>query len=268
MTEDTSPENLRKFLESDDPALVRMGISLAKGMGVEVTIKDLEHFLKSEDVETIKTGVMLADEAGIGDEVMDMLCEPLIETLSDNDRYYDPGVREGAAYTLGEIGDVRAVEPLIEALYYPKGYVCDTAVDALGKIGDERAVFDLSELLGLEGEYMRNREFAAEALGRIGEPAAESLIWYLGDANSNIRRYAARALEDIGKPAVESLITALEGGADLDVWGATAEVLGEIGDERAVTRAVKSLIEALEDDGYGVAEAAKEALEKLGHEVE
>ena len=25
MTEDTSPENLRKFLESDDPAMRRMG---------------------------------------------------------------------------------------------------------------------------------------------------------------------------------------------------------------------------------------------------
>ena len=31
MTKDTSPENLRKFLESDDPALVRMGLSMAKG---------------------------------------------------------------------------------------------------------------------------------------------------------------------------------------------------------------------------------------------
>ena len=34
MTEDTSPENLRKFLESDDPAMRRMGLSLAKGSGV------------------------------------------------------------------------------------------------------------------------------------------------------------------------------------------------------------------------------------------
>ena len=264
MTEDTSPENLRKFLESDDPAMVRMGLSMAKGMNVKVTLKDLEHFLKSEDTETIKAGIMLADEAGVGDEAMEMLCEPLTETLSDNDRYYDPGVREDAAYTLGEIGDVRAVEPLIEALYYPKGYVCDRAVVALGKIGDERAVFDLSELLGLEGEYMRYREFAAEALGRIGEPATESLIWYLGDANSNIRRYAARALVDIGKPAVESLITALE---ECDgYWGAIAEVLGEIGDGQAITRAVKSLIEWLEDED--VREDAKEALEKLGHEVE
>ena len=32
MTEDTSPENLRKFLESDDPAMVRMGLSMAKSL--------------------------------------------------------------------------------------------------------------------------------------------------------------------------------------------------------------------------------------------
>ena len=34
MTEDSSPENLRKFLESDDPAMVTMGLSMAKGIGV------------------------------------------------------------------------------------------------------------------------------------------------------------------------------------------------------------------------------------------
>ena len=34
MTDDTSPENLRKFLESDDPAMRMMGLSMAKGSGV------------------------------------------------------------------------------------------------------------------------------------------------------------------------------------------------------------------------------------------
>ena len=33
MTENTSPENLRKFLESDDPAMIMMGLSMAKGSG-------------------------------------------------------------------------------------------------------------------------------------------------------------------------------------------------------------------------------------------
>ena len=67
--EDASPENLRKFLESDDPALVRMGISLAKGAGVEITAEDLKHFLKSDDIEAIKTGVLLAKEASIDVEL-------------------------------------------------------------------------------------------------------------------------------------------------------------------------------------------------------
>ena len=31
-TDDASPENLRKFLESDDPAMVLVGASLLKGV--------------------------------------------------------------------------------------------------------------------------------------------------------------------------------------------------------------------------------------------
>ena len=47
MTEnENSPENLRKFLESDDPALVRMGIAMAKGAEIEVKAEDIENILK------------------------------------------------------------------------------------------------------------------------------------------------------------------------------------------------------------------------------
>ena len=49
-------EKLKKFLASDDPELVRMGIALAKGTEVKVTVEDLKHFLKNDDVETVKTG--------------------------------------------------------------------------------------------------------------------------------------------------------------------------------------------------------------------
>ena len=38
--------------------------------------------------------------------------EPLIEALASTDR----GVRHSAAYALGKIGDVRAVQPLIELM--------------------------------------------------------------------------------------------------------------------------------------------------------
>jgi len=44
MTEDTSPENLRKFLESDDPVMVLMGLSMAKNIDLteEIVIKIFE----------------------------------------------------------------------------------------------------------------------------------------------------------------------------------------------------------------------------------
>ena len=86
MTEDTSPENLRKFLESDDPAMVRMGISLAKGAGITLSWNDLEPFLESwEHPESIKLEIMLNDEAmmgGIASEYLNLKLKP-IETYHD-----------------------------------------------------------------------------------------------------------------------------------------------------------------------------------------
>ena len=50
MAEDTPPENLRKFLESDDPALIRMGISMAKTIDLpeEIVIKIFEVSVSDE----------------------------------------------------------------------------------------------------------------------------------------------------------------------------------------------------------------------------
>jgi len=55
MTEDTSPENLRKFLESDDPVMVLMGLSMAKNIDLteEIVIKIFEISVSNE-VEEIR----------------------------------------------------------------------------------------------------------------------------------------------------------------------------------------------------------------------
>jgi HEAT repeat protein len=334
MTDDASPENLRKFLESDDPALVRMGISLAKGAGVKVTVKDLERFLKSQDVETIKTGIMLADEAGVGDEAMEKTLphllespEPLmrrmglsveasdipeefyknvfglslwdpeeenretakelvkeigLENITEFPEWLEPfeeAVRDGhhvwvceaAVGTLRKIGDVRAVELLIEALYFGFDDIssadivaCRAAVIGLGEIGDERAVEPLTELLEEESTVKEIRWDAAWALGKIGEPAVESLIGVLGSDIYSRGRFVCRdaavsALSEIGKPAVEPLIKALED-EDVFIRRAAAEALGNFSD----TRVVESLIKVLGDDDEYVRSSATEALGKLG----
>jgi len=71
MTKDE--DKLKKFLASDDLEMVRMGIALAKGMGVKVTAEMLDIPLKSKNAEIVESGVMLAKEEGMLDEVLKRL---------------------------------------------------------------------------------------------------------------------------------------------------------------------------------------------------
>ena len=81
-----------------------------------------------------------------------------------------------------------------------------------------------------------------------------------------IARAMIEVFIEIGEAAVDPVIKALEktggtiGGC---VYYNYARVLGEIGDERAVEPLTKAL-----EDHFTVSNAAKEALKKLGHEVE
>jgi len=138
-------------------------------------------------------------------------------------------VREAAAEALGKIGDVRAVKPLIKALR-------DVAFDV--------------------------RLNAAFALGRIGEPAIESLIEVLEDGNGLDREAAVEALKAMNTLSntgdarvVQPHIKLLEDKNRAARQGA-AKVLGMIGDVRAVEPLGKVL--SHDDTGYYAAEALAE----------
>ena len=152
MTEDTSPENLRKFLESEDPALVRMGLSMAKGSEVpEELLPTILGLYMWDDDKTVRTAAKslftkyaptelktnvktnwkpsyrtltvtgykfqeiirpFLEAFKSQDHFALIALEPLIKVLEDK----NSDVRYSAAYALGKIGDKRAVEPLIKAL--------------------------------------------------------------------------------------------------------------------------------------------------------
>jgi HEAT repeat protein len=153
-------------------------------------------------------------------------------------------------------------------------YISPLAAQALGIIGDERAVKPLIKALKDDNEYKSGAlyfkqlsNYAADALGGIGEPAVEPLIEALGDENSDVRRYAAKALDKLGwkpetdelrgtylistaaweslvewgEPAVEPLIKALGDNGMIGVRRSVAEALGAIGDERAVEPLIETL---------------------------
>ena len=250
MTDDASPENLRKFLESDDPALVRMGLSMAKGTESpedyhQTLLQTLQCFLKSEDVETVKTGIMLADEAGIGDEAMDMLCEPLIEALGKK----DSDIRREAAGMLGGIGDTRAVEPLIKALGDGDRNVRKAAVEILRVLGDARAVQPLIKALGgeswLDGDV---REAAAKALEEVLEKvgdarAVPSLIKALKQGRSDMAPF----LEKMPPAAVGAEYERLELYDDAEEWYTSHGML----EEAAAVRRKKAEMGAAKTEIHG-----------------
>ncbi len=91
--------------------------------------------------------------------------EPLIKAFESDDWR----IRGRAAEALGNIKDLRAFEPLINALVGKtkdnNKYVRGRVAEALGKIGDERAVEPL--LVAMEDPYIYVRIKAEEALGKI-----------------------------------------------------------------------------------------------------
>jgi HEAT repeat protein len=188
--------------------------------------------------------------------------------------------RKFAVIALGEIGDARAVEPLIAML---NDNDCDLRIKivrALGVIGNPHAVGPL--IAALKDSELDVRRCAAEALEKIGwqpgqdesgtyywmgknnwekcveigAPAVEPLTVALKDNDGSVRQRAAKALGEVNDArAVEPLITALKD-RDKFVRQTAAEALGEIGDPRAIER----LIVVLNDHTGTVRHAAATAL--------
>jgi len=164
--------------------------------------------LLNDEEWTIYTGVAKA-LGQIGDA---RAVEPLISQLKaeTDDGSGSIDVRNGSiAKALGQIGDVRAVEPLIALLKYRNLSIDDIAM-ALGLIGDVRAVEPLIPLLKDGNSYLRQAVIVA--LGQIGDArAVTSLIPLLQDANHNVRIDVVVALGQIGDAqAVEPLIPLLK----------------------------------------------------------
>jgi HEAT repeat protein len=211
--------------------------------------------------------------------------EGLIEALGydKGDRRKSVPVRKNAAQALGELGDERAVEPLIDALTQETDIgVSDTISVALGKIGSP-AVEPLITILRT-GEAL-DRFRAAEVLHAIGdERAIEPFITALKDDDGDVRKVAAWGLAKTGTPVVEPLVALLK---DDYKWArvAAAKALDELGwqptqDGESVDYwiakgnwdavvgigipAVRPLVAILESKDREMRRAAAEALGRLG----
>ncbi len=118
---------------------------------------------------------------------------PLIESLGD----VSPEVRAKAAGGLGKVGDVRAVERLLEMLLSdPIPYVRTRVAQSLGAIGHPKVIDHLIHVLKDPEWWVRIR--AIEALEQIGQSSSGALLVALEDDDEEVRHRAAMALERMG----------------------------------------------------------------------
>ncbi|MHB1357828.1 MAG: HEAT repeat domain-containing protein, partial [Anaerolineae bacterium] len=183
-----------------------------------------------------------------------------------------PVMRLTAAKALGILKAVLAVQALISCLNDADRQLRKVAIVSLGQIGDVQAVHPLLTID--RGDDVEIDSMIIKALVYIGPSGTEALTVALDDENERVQSYAGRALGAIGgTQTVNLLITALEDRAGyvrlageagrairLNRRVAAASALGEIRDGHAL----QPLIRALQDANLRLRTASASALGKLG----
>ena len=103
--------------------------------------------------------------------------------------------RKYAAEALGDLQDVRAVDPLVAALTDEVGDVRQRAYDSLIKLGAP----SVPQLIGfLVSEEDEIRQSATEIIRKIGKPAVEPLAVALDTAEDRLKTRILKVLDRMG----------------------------------------------------------------------
>ena len=154
---------------------------------------------------------------------------------------------------LGQLGDERAVEPLIEWLGDVEPDVRQAACQALERLGEGQLAWAvLNALAGKNEGYQQLGRFASEGDRRAMKPLFRLLV----APNSYLRRASCIALGQVGDlQAAEPLISMLKD-EDFDVRRVACKALGQIGCKRALPY----IFQLLENDNSYPRQIAVESL--------
>ena len=166
-----------------------------------------------------------------------------------------PAIRAEAAFTLGTLGDRRAVPHLIKTLGDATAHVRAMAILSLGQLGDRSAVDAI--LPALADTHVNSREKAIAALGLLGgRKAIDGLMPLLDNDDPDIRGQAAIALGTTrSKRCIKPLAGALTD-PNSSVRASACKGLGYF-NERSI---IAPLEKRIEDEQQVVRTAALEAL--------
>lgn len=190
-----SASALRTALDDPDSRVRETAIRSLAAVGDGQVVQTLLTALRSDPHDQVRSAAAWAfKERELGVRGDDAVIAGLIEALRDSDGV----VRQGAAYALGRVGDIRAQPALLSAAAEDNKHVRVAAIEALGRFGDIQAQPVL--LAGLTDSQPHVRLAAVDALGRIGDararPAVERL---LDDPDINVSNEAAQTLQQLSR---------------------------------------------------------------------
>jgi HEAT repeat protein len=96
--------------------------------------------------------------------------EPLIAVLDNRDGYFHSVVRVAATHSLGQLGDLRAIVPLLKAIHDPIAEASAEAIRTLASLPDPRSLPALLEVVRNEHGFFlaTTRRAAILGLAQIG----------------------------------------------------------------------------------------------------
>jgi HEAT repeat protein len=248
---------LKKTLQSLDVAVVTSAAAALWLIDKQTTesVPALERFLHRGN---LTDGPILCDTISTIGPAAAPLTRYVVKLLKSGD--WD--VQWAAADALGAIvpSDPETIGVLIDFLGHDSNLVAGSSVAALAKVG-VKAVPALIE--ATKSGSARQREFAADALGRIGPPAKdaiETLKKLLKSEHRPCQIWSAIALGkiDSSPDVVPVLIEALLEDESSSVRQQAANALGKIG--LKAKAAIPALRAALKEDDEALQQAADEAL--------
>lgn len=192
----------------------------------------------------------------LGRDKQTIVIQPLIEASEDEE--FTVRVRVAEALGTREESDP-VLQTLFKLLKDDNITVRRTAADSLGNVGDIRAVSALCDALDDEDDTVRSH--TAEALGKIADDdSAKALVnAFLHDEDYNVRYFAKQSLGKVGKVAVDALVEVIQEMDDFDLLIEICEILGNLADSRS-----KPALQALTGhENEQVAEMATWALKRI-----
>lgn len=166
-------------------------------------------------------------------------------------------VKAACAESLGRIGDIAALVPLVDTLIANRAGAERELRIALTALGLPAITQISRALVSPEAEV---RFIATQALAQIGsDESVVPLASMLKDPNLATRRVASDALRALADDRVLTQVAAALSDADWQVYHAARDALAHVGE-----RAVPVLIQALGEPNPRVASMAEQALAQIG----